>query len=393
MYIARSELEGALRQALNGHKHIVVHGESGSGKSWLYKKILRDDNVEWLVADLANASRFKSITQECSNTLARHVKTTKTGYTEKKETGLDAVVANVKIEHAGDYKIDAGDPFENCLGWLRKRAGKRKAVLVWDNFERLLSDESLVREAAGLISLADNEDYAAYDVRLLIVGVPSDLRQHITKSDQSNTIVNRLTEIPEVARLTTEQATDLIRTGLLDELGYEIEDIEAVVKHTLFVTDRIPQHIHEYCLELANIAENKGLKIVADDLVAADEKWVKSVLSQAYGIIESNMNARNTIARRRDQTIYAVGVCPRHDFSHTDIESQVRSEFPASTSGVGLNISQILSGLADAEHPLLTRIPGTASFRLVNPKIRMCIRAMLYKDGSGSVAKKPLQST
>jgi hypothetical protein len=38
MYVVRGELEAALKNRLNGSQHIVIHGESGCGKSWLYKK-------------------------------------------------------------------------------------------------------------------------------------------------------------------------------------------------------------------------------------------------------------------------------------------------------------------------------------------------------------------
>lgn len=38
MYIDRPELETPLTSGLNDTKHLILHGESGSGKSWLYKK-------------------------------------------------------------------------------------------------------------------------------------------------------------------------------------------------------------------------------------------------------------------------------------------------------------------------------------------------------------------
>jgi DNA replicative helicase MCM subunit Mcm2 (Cdc46/Mcm family) len=50
--------------ALRGNLHIIIHGESGTGKSWLYKKTFRDAGVQFLVANLANASRLGSIAAE-----------------------------------------------------------------------------------------------------------------------------------------------------------------------------------------------------------------------------------------------------------------------------------------------------------------------------------------
>lgn len=38
MYIARPDLEKALKNALRSSLHVIIHGESGTGKSWLYKQ-------------------------------------------------------------------------------------------------------------------------------------------------------------------------------------------------------------------------------------------------------------------------------------------------------------------------------------------------------------------
>lgn len=58
MYVRRDALEQELRQALQGALHILLHGESGCGKSWLYKKVLDEEKIFWLSANLANASRM-----------------------------------------------------------------------------------------------------------------------------------------------------------------------------------------------------------------------------------------------------------------------------------------------------------------------------------------------
>ena|ERR1700736_1401209 len=58
MYVERKDLEEALKSRLFGSQHIVIHGESGCGKSWLYKKVLADGKVFWIGANFANASRF-----------------------------------------------------------------------------------------------------------------------------------------------------------------------------------------------------------------------------------------------------------------------------------------------------------------------------------------------
>ena len=394
MYIPREELEDALAKALAGNKHIIVHGESGSGKSWLYKQLLQTRGATVLVADMANASRFCSITEEFRNIIDRRVKAEKVSYTESKSTTGNAGLIQAEVAHEGDYKLNAKEPFERCLEWLRKKAGKkREAVLVWDNFERIIDNQSIVREAADLITLADNEDYAHYGIKTIIVGVPSELRSYIAQSGHTETISNRLTEIPEVERLTEDQAKLLIHKGLATELRLDIDTdlLNQIGNHVAFITDRVPQHIHEYCLELANTAiQNDGI-LRSDDLATADELWMQSAMVQSYSTIEMNMNSRNTVARRRDQTIYAIGVCSKHDFTYSDIEAVIREQFPESTQDIELNVSQTLSGLAQGDHPLLKQVPKGNAYRLINPKVRMCIRTMLSIGDDGQISKMSLQ--
>ncbi len=61
MYVDRSDLERRLAELVSGSKHIVVHGESGNGKSWLYKKVFEENKVPYVVVNLANALRFDGI--------------------------------------------------------------------------------------------------------------------------------------------------------------------------------------------------------------------------------------------------------------------------------------------------------------------------------------------
>jgi MoxR-like ATPase len=40
MYIDRPQLERSIETSLRVKFHLIIHGESGTGKTWLYKKVL-----------------------------------------------------------------------------------------------------------------------------------------------------------------------------------------------------------------------------------------------------------------------------------------------------------------------------------------------------------------
>jgi hypothetical protein len=242
-------------------------------------------------------------------------------------------------------------------------------------------------ELANIITLLDDERYARYDVKILIVGIPADLRKYFLSTPNLTTVGNRLREIPEVSRMTETQCAQLVRTGFMDKLRYSVYDADDLAQHTAWVTDRLPQRLHEYCLELAFLCE--GARAVAqENLDDADRKWLAGSLSASYAVIESVMNERDTKVGRRNQTLFSLGSFDREEFRWSDIEAELRKNFPVSTHRKTLNISQILSGLASGHNPIIRRSPKGDTYTFSDPKYRMCLRLMLEMQESNETVQK-----
>ncbi|MDP8965027.1 MAG: ATP-binding protein, partial [Cyanobacteriota bacterium] len=103
MYVNRPDLESALKKGLRSGMHLLIYGESGSGKTWLYKRVLKDAGVDVRIANLANASRLKSINAEFANLVNREQQARKTGYSEIKKADVSAVIASGSLQHQGQY--------------------------------------------------------------------------------------------------------------------------------------------------------------------------------------------------------------------------------------------------------------------------------------------------
>ena len=71
MYVPRLEHETALLRAIQGTMHCLIFGESGNGKSWLYKKVLDQNKIIYVVANCANATRSGSIQKKYVHLLFR----------------------------------------------------------------------------------------------------------------------------------------------------------------------------------------------------------------------------------------------------------------------------------------------------------------------------------
>lgn len=398
MYISRPRLEQSLRNALRMSKHVVIHGESGSGKSWLYKKVLKEDRAFFEVVNLGLARSSGTIASVINLVLARYAKTYKAGYTESKEAGINVVAAAGKLQHTDEYKIRDADIFESCLQVIRGKAGSKNALLVFDNLEHILASPHLVNELAGFLLLLDDSNYAKYGVKILLVGTSNDMRSYISKASNSNTITNRLIEIPEVSRLDVRQASALIYKGLFDLLSYDVLQEERLKEKDLitylsYYSDRIPQYLQEVCLHLALEAENNEGVINFDVFDDARHEWIKSSLISELAVVESNMNSRSTKIGRKNQVIYALGQCKEYDFTCAHIEDVMRKEFPVSCANVALNVAQILSELSKSEMPIIRRAPRGSAYRFVDPKLRIIIRLKMQKLKDEQLYLRPFDAS
>ena len=103
MYVERPRHEKALKRAINRNSHSLVFGESGNGKSWLYKKVLSENLIPHVIANCANASRLKSITQEICNCIIEPGTVNKLGFNEEKAAEINAYFAKGGLKHNGNY--------------------------------------------------------------------------------------------------------------------------------------------------------------------------------------------------------------------------------------------------------------------------------------------------
>lgn len=388
LYIPRPELETELTEALDETQHIIIFGESGNGKSWLYKRVFQDVKVDFEVINLVNASRLGSLSDAFRDKIDRLEELRKKDYELAKSAKLAPGGFGAEFDGTWTYEIGRKEPFEDLLNYMQKRAGRRKKVLVFDNFEQVASDEKLCKEVSNCVILLDDPTYAAYGVKICIVGVPSGIEEILAKHGNIQTLSSRLKEIPEVERMTVSEAKVLMELGLEKILELRIEfEKDSFYNSILWITDRIALELHEFGLRLAKEGRKNRNKI--DQIVwnRAVKKWTDNSIKSYCSAVSMRLNARETKAARRNQCIFACGKIDKPNFTYKDIEQIVRHEFGASAAGVSLNISGELSSLANGENPVLKRLPSDDAYRLASPKFRMAIRAMLTKDSNGRVVK------
>lgn len=203
MYIRRPDAENALIDALEGSQDVVLSGESGGGKSWLYKKVLGERGIVYETVNCSRVDDFKSISKALDEVAARLSPRRKIKEIESKkaELGLPGV-ASGGGEHEDEFEISNPTGFEACIVSLRKKAGRdRECLLVLENIEIIFANTRLMEELGNLITLLDDEYFGKFKVRLLLVGLPSGLGEYFQNIETRTTVANRLVEIPEMSRL------------------------------------------------------------------------------------------------------------------------------------------------------------------------------------------------
>lgn len=182
MYIDRPDLEKQLSNSLKGQKHIILFGESGNGKTWLYNRVFEKEGVYYTVLNLASANMHDDlfpVIEKKSGEIG--VEVTKE---ESRETKAGIMPQGIGGQVTSTVKTSpvAKSQLAGLLSRVRDKAGNRTAVLVLDNFEQIQSSDKVVRQIASMIVLLDDPGLATWGVKLLIVGVPSDIRSLLAKS-------------------------------------------------------------------------------------------------------------------------------------------------------------------------------------------------------------------
>lgn len=380
MYVDRPFHEKLLVRAMRRNSHTLLFGDSGNGKSWLYKKVLDENSIPYIVANCANASRLKSVTQEICSSIIEPGTIKKLGFSEEKAAEINAYFAKGGLKQNSNFYISQEEPLLEAFKLFSKSIPEKK-ILVLDNLESIFDSNELMTELADIIILLDDSRYAACNINILIVGIPNGVLQYFRETKNSESVSNRISEIEKVAGLDSGQVMEVIRKGFeqLDILTTGATLIE-ISNHVWDVTLGIAQRVHEYCEVLAYAIEENDWKYKSSLLKEADKHWLLQGLRQSYQVVEGHLNSRETAVSRRNQIIFCIAKIRSHQFDSSVIDRLIRKEFPETIPETNMGIGSILSELSKNTNPLLNKSESANIYSIRDPRYLMCIRVMLYKD-------------
>lgn len=389
MYIDRGAHEKNLYRSVKGSMHSFLYGESGCGKSWLYKKVFSEKNINFKAVNCANASRQDSITNEIYSKCFKPGTATKTAYKETKKAGI-AFGATGELAHEGEYEVQQSDKLLKSYESLYNSCDKQQTIIVLDNIETISKNQKLMNELSDILILLDDSDYAKYKVKFLLIGVPNEALQYFSHTKNISSVGNRIDEIPRINGLDAIQILDFVTRGFIGSLKVAITDInlKRISRHIYTNTLGIPQRIHEYCEGLAYCIEDNNWNYNPSLLDEADTRWLQKGLRECYVVVQSHLNSDETIDGRRNQVIFALGRISTHQIDTQKIGVVIAQDFPNSAPESNSGIGQVLASLTKGDCPILKKTSNSSFYTFIDPRYLMCIRIILFKEPDTDKVKK-----
>lgn len=388
MYIDRPDLERLLTQALQRNTHVLIHGESGSGKSWLYKKVLDENRIPYVVANSGNASRLSSVTEEISNAIVEPGFARQSSITEEKNAEISAGFAKGGGKHTKTFEYSKDEPLLEAFKRFADRH-KGKKVVVLDNLESIIDEDDLMKELADIILLLDDKRYSECNVVLLVVGVPNDVMRFFRETKNADSVANRLYELDRVTGLNENGVAELVNRGF-EQLNIKIssEQRKRVTDYVFWVTLGIPQSVHEYCECLALNIESTDWKFDEIHLEKSNSDWLRGGMRYCYQAVENNLNRRDSGIARKNQVIYSIGRYGLFQISSSNIDTSIKKLFPHTVPKTSMGLGAVLTELSEGDTPLLIKNENNGTFSVKDPKFSMAIRMMLSIDSDTQKIKK-----
>lgn len=380
MYIDRGDAERNLAKSIERSLHVFLSGESGLGKSWLYKKLFKDLSVGSISINCSRVSGDCTFLDLIELKLFQGGGYEKVGYKQTKKAGVGVGVLKADLNCQSEYRALKKDRILVVFKRMAELMESSVKVIVLENVEMISNRPDALHELSGMLMLLDDEDYAEYGIKLLLVGTPHGSVSFFSSLGSKSSVANRVTEIQDLVGFDAKGVRDFCEKGFCDLLLVDLNEdhLSAISKHILRITLGIPQSVHEYCEALADVISDSGWVYQEGFLNRADEDWLDRGLHNAYATVKGYLNSASTSDGRRNQVLFALGQMEFLEFDTNQVARIIQHYFQNSAPDRNSGIGKILSHLTKGDDPLLKTRSNSDTYAFCDPRHLMVIRLMLF---------------
>lgn len=393
MYVDRPALERTLTRLFSSDEVIYLHGVSGSGKSWLFKKVFSEQDVFWKTIGVHKylSGDFDKAYEELLHELG-HTEAIESSDARSAGANIGAQGIGLSGESASEsrYRHFEGNRLAQLARAMRQAAGERHCCIVFENVERAVANTKSLEKIIEVVMSVDDGALPDNRVKVLFVGIVPDLIDRLSTIDSANPLLTRISSL-EVQPLSEAEAKQLIERGFFEKLGLQSDlKVDDLVKEILERTDGIPFHVHYYCRELAELSFAAG-RITQDHIKEADKVWKEGVIRNQYDRVIGFTNAMDTAKKVRTKVLYVIARMDLKKFRSVDVKAEIDRGFSKdniSAAAVTASLNELAGETVKATLPkdplleIIERPTGGREYRFKGPLERAAARfALELREG------------
>lgn len=376
-YIERKYYENEYSKALLRPKCIIVRGCSGSGKSWLTKHILSTKKIKNDVINLANVKLSGSLNEYFKSSIDM----IKTEYSEEKNAAVKAGIAGGSLATSSTFSV-----MHNYFWEYLK--SKKNNYIIFENIESITNNRSIIEELGAMITMIDDPDVQSQKVKFIIIGTNSDIKGFFDKLPNSDTIANRIIELPEIKGFNTLECSKHVMNGF-KKLKIDIKNVNEFTSYIYRCTNGIPQNVNDLCTQICYECIDNEISSIDDIptnqnklLQNAQQKWIKEAFSSNYNHIINLFRANSGENCYKNYILYMLQEITKTEFDVDFFKAQLSAFFPTKDDKISkTRIKNYLKALSDeSNNNNILEDKGNNYFSIRNYKTILCIRNILYLD-------------
>ncbi len=376
-YINRDFYEKEYQKALLRPKCIIVRGCSGSGKSWLTTHILSANHLQNDIINLANVRLSGSLYEY----LKSQINKLQTEYSVNKTATGKAFVAEGTLETLNTYQFQ----HNYFMEYLNS---KKDHYIILENIESITEHQNIIEEIGSLITMTDDPEVQKNNVKFIIIGTNSNIKGFFDKSPNSDTIANRIIELPEIKGFNIHECERHVTNGF-HQLNINIKNHTEFNKFIYKCTNGIPQNVNDLCTQICYECLENNIDSIEDIpnnqntlLLNAQQKWIKEAFSSNYNHIINLYRANSGANVHNNYILYILSEITKTEFDVTYLKAQISSFFPNKDSKISkAKIRAYLNLLSDDNNNNnILENKGNDYYSIRNYKTVLCIHNILYLD-------------
>ncbi|MCA8903540.1 MAG: AAA family ATPase [Hyphomonas sp.] len=325
-YVHRTELESELDDFMNSAtQSCLIVGDSGSGKTWLIKHILkkRSTRYEVISASYDHEQDFEELARQL---VAQKGLSKKDSETRGWGVNLLSSFFGATRESAQTVKFEDGKNLDMIYDSLKAKELGGAGAIIFDNLELALSSERCLPDVVNIIMKVPSQGELL--PKSIFVSADRAILARIHSLPNYEPVLRRIRIIDKVNRFTTDEARQLMIRILGEPLFEQFEEkAENFVQSVAVATDLRPAYVAGFAslLKRYGSSDISGPKLFKK---VQTEWWNQSFKSYTDKIVR-HMNSRHTDTGKRDCVMYAIArIDDVEDFPSILVRDRCRELFP-----------------------------------------------------------------